>query len=94
MYTQLIDQEQLIFIRRFFSFFAVTLQDKLGDGVVEPRSLEAEGIFVGKKPVVPTNVVHRAEKRIVEECVVTNKVIQQQYLHSFSENKPWIILAH
>ena len=54
----------------------MTLQDKLGAGVVEPRSLEAEGIFVGKKPVVPTNVVHRAEKRIIEECVVKSKVIE------------------
>jgi hypothetical protein len=54
--------------------FAVSLQEKLGDGVVEPRSLEDEGIFVGKKPVVPVNLVHRAEKRILQECASENKV--------------------
>ncbi len=57
-----------------FWFFLVSLQEKLGSGVVEPRSLEDEGIFVGKKPVVPTNLVHRAEKRILQECTVDNKV--------------------
>ncbi len=54
--------------------FPVSLQEKLGDGIVEPRSLEDEGIFVGKKPVVPTNLVHRAEKRILQECAIENKV--------------------
>ena len=42
--------------------FSVSLQEKLGDGIVQPRSLEDEGIFVGRKPIVPTNVIHRAEK--------------------------------
>ncbi len=58
----------------FIFIFLVSLQEKLGSGVVEPRSLEDEGIFVGKKPVVPTNLVHRAEKRILQECTVDNKV--------------------
>ena len=61
-----------------FVLFAVRLEDKLGDGIVEPRSLEVEGIFVGRKPVVPANVVHRAEKRILEECVVENKVFRRK----------------
>jgi hypothetical protein len=57
----------------------VTLQEKLGDGIVEPRSLEDEGIFVGKKPIVPTNLVHRAEKRILQECAADqNRVKNKQ----------------
>ncbi|UJR21447.1 hypothetical protein I4U23_024533 [Adineta vaga] len=51
----------------------LTLQEKLGGGVVEPRSLEDEGIFVGKRPIVPVNLVQRAEKRILQECAVDNK---------------------
>ncbi len=53
----------------------MSLQEKLGDGIVQPRSLEDEGIFVGKRPIVPTNLVHRAEKRILQECGQDNKVI-------------------
>ncbi|CAF4260179.1 unnamed protein product, partial [Rotaria sp. Silwood2] len=48
----------------------IGLQEKLGDGIVEPRSLEDEGIFVGKRPIVPTNVIRRAEKRILQECSI------------------------
>ena len=59
-------------------FLSVTLQQKLGDGIVEPRSLEDEGIFVGKKPVVPSNLVHRAEKRILQECAADNKVMSKE----------------
>ncbi|CAF1101848.1 unnamed protein product [Adineta ricciae] len=50
-----------------------TLQEKLGVGAAEPRSLEEEGIFVGKRPIVPTNSVHRTERRILQECAVDNK---------------------
>ena len=58
----------------FVFFFLVTLQQKLGEGIVEPRSLEDEGIFVGRKPLVPMNVVNRAEKRILQECDREKKV--------------------
>ena len=60
----------------------VRLQDKLGEGIVEPRSLEEEGIFVGKKPVVPTNLVHRAEKRIIQECQADKKVFINKRINS------------
>ena len=52
----------------------MTLQEKLGDGIAQPRSLEDEGIFVGKKPIVPRKVVLRAEKRILQECTGDGKV--------------------
>jgi hypothetical protein len=64
----------LIIFYSLHIYFLVSLQEKLGDGIIEPRSLEDEGIFVGKKPVVPTNLVHRAEKRILQECAAENKV--------------------
>lgn len=56
------------------SSFSATLQEKLGVGAAEPRSLEEEGIFVGKRPIVPINSVHRAERRILQECAAENKV--------------------
>ena len=59
----------------------VRLQDKLGDNVVEPRSLEEEGIFVGKKPIVPTSVVRRAEKRILQECAKDNQVTTKMKIY-------------
>lgn len=52
----------------------LTLQQKLGDGVGQPRSLEMEGFFVGKKPVVPRKVLQRAEQRIVQESQLNQKV--------------------
>ncbi len=64
----------LIIFYSLHIYFLVSLQEKLGDGIIEPRSLEDEGIFVGKKPVVPTSLVHRAEKRILQECAAENKV--------------------
>lgn len=70
-----IDNDHFIFSLSLDDLFSVSLQEKLGDGIVEPRSLEDEGIFVGKKPVVPSNLIHRAEKRILQECVTPNKVI-------------------
>ncbi|CAF1989494.1 unnamed protein product [Rotaria magnacalcarata] len=51
----------------------IGLREKFGDEAFEPRSLEDEGIFVGKKPTVPAKVVNRAEKRIYEECIKDNK---------------------
>ncbi|CAF4571456.1 unnamed protein product [Rotaria sp. Silwood1] len=57
----------------------IGLQEKLGDGIGQPRSLEEEGIFVGKRPIVPTNVVRRAEKRILQECVDENKPIDRWF---------------
>lgn len=59
---------------RMLFFSSVNLQQKLGEGIVEPRSLEDEGIFVGRKPIVPTNVINRAEKRILQECQDEKKV--------------------
>jgi hypothetical protein len=55
----------------------VSLEQKLGVGVVEPRSLEDEGIFVGRRPVVPRNLVQRAETRILQECTQDNKVREE-----------------
>ena len=54
--------------------YLVPMQQKLGDGVDGPRLLENEGIFVGKKPVVPRKVLFRAEQRIAEESRLENKV--------------------
>jgi len=75
-----VGEQRMIFIYYYyyystFSLLSVSLQEKLGDGIVEPRSLEDEGIFVGKKPIVPTNLIHRAEKRILQECATDKKVI-------------------
>jgi hypothetical protein len=70
----------------YIVFFSVSLQEKLGEGIVEPRSLEDEGIFVGKKPVVPTNLVHRAEKRILQECATDKKVIIKQKIFYLQKN--------
>ncbi|CAF3689292.1 unnamed protein product [Rotaria sordida] len=57
----------------------IALQEKLGNGIVEPRSIEEEGIFVGKRPIVPANLIRRAEKRIIQECVDENKPIDRWF---------------
>ncbi|CAF3514679.1 unnamed protein product [Adineta steineri] len=57
----------------------LSLQEKLGDGIIEPRSLEEEGIFVGKRPIVPINLIHRAETRILQECKTDNKPISRWF---------------
>ena len=64
---------------RRFSFtlsssFLVTIEQKFGEGAGPMRSLEDEGFFVGKKPVVPVKLVQRAEQRIIQEHQLEKKV--------------------
>lgn len=56
------------------SMISVSLQNKLGDAADAAHSPEDEGIFVGRKPIVPRKVVYRAEKRIIDESEIDKKV--------------------
>ena len=68
----------------------MSFQQKFGDGFGGPSSLEDEGIFVGKKPIVPRNLQRRAEKRILEECALEKKVFGNELA---SERSTHVVLA-
>lgn len=53
---------------------SVTMQQKFGDGAGPMRSLEDEGFFVGKKPIIPMKLIQRAEQRIIQEHEHEKKV--------------------
>ena len=50
------------------------MQQKFGEGAGPMRSLEDEGFFVGKKPIVPVKLIQRAEQRIIQEHEHEKKV--------------------
>lgn len=52
----------------------MTWEQKFGQGATQLRSLEDEGFFVGKKPIVPKKLIQRAEQRIIQEHEYEKKV--------------------